>query len=124
MNLSVSVYYTTRKDSLPDLRSFKDEGGFYKWRNQVKDVAFKSEDFDSISDITLAGAGKNPVVECFVVIEYPPGKMLEADDQLGEKLRDFIQVKRHRFTWKLTRDEQAAPDDYKVSLEVVVDKKK
>ena len=96
MNTNIDVYLTTKKDELPDLQSYRDETGFYEWKRAVKFVAFHSESFTEIKDGILDEAKKYPIIESFALIEYPPGKVLEADEELGERLREFFK-KNHIF---------------------------
>jgi glucose-6-phosphate 1-dehydrogenase len=122
MELNIDVYLTTKKDELPDLRTYTTEDQFYKWKNDVKFVAFHSSCHNQISDELLEEASKYRILEVFALIEYPTGKVLEADEEIGEKFREFFREKHISFNWSLTRDEAAQPDQYTVSLEVIVEK--
>jgi len=122
MDLTIDLYLTTKKDKLPDLDSYREESGFYRWKSLVKLVAFYNERFNEITDKIFNEAGKYRVLEGCAIIEYPHGRIMEADDEIGEKLKELFRRHGHPFEWKLTRDEKVAPDTYLVSLEIVVDK--
>ena len=121
MNLNIDIYLTTKKDELPDLKSYTDEEGFYEWKRAVKFVAFKQNTQTEVSERLLEDAREYPIIEAFALIEYPPGKVLEADEDVGERLREFFQKQHIKFNWALTRDEKSA-DTCNVSLELIVEK--
>ncbi len=122
MDLNIDVYLTTKNDSLDDLRVFRDESGFYKWKSNVKGVAFQSTSFKGLSSDILKDATQHTILEAFGVIEYPPGAVFEADDEIGEKIKALFREQGIGFNYNLTRDEQALPDTFKVSIDIVVDK--
>jgi len=120
MDLTIDVYLTTKKDALPDLASYKTESDFYRWKEQVKGVALHSEAFSEISDGIFKEAEKRGVEAGYALIEHPTDKMWEANDEIAGKLKKLFQQRRYSFSWGLSRDENAPPDKYVVSLEVVV----
>ncbi|OYT41215.1 MAG: hypothetical protein B6U86_02860 [Candidatus Altiarchaeales archaeon ex4484_43] len=122
MNLTIDLYLTSKKDALPDLDTYREESEFYRWKSSIKSVAFYNERFNEITDKIFNEAKKYTILEGCAIIEYPYGKVLEADDEIGEKLKELFEYHGYPFNWKLTRDEKAAPDTYLVSLEIVVDK--
>jgi hypothetical protein len=122
MDVTVDVYLTSRKDSLQDLRKFTNELSFSKWKSEVKNIAFYTESYKELSDKLLTEAEKYPILDAFAVIEYPQGEAFTADDEVCEKIRDVFRKKMVSFQWNLTRDEEAAPGSFKVSLEIVCDK--
>jgi hypothetical protein len=123
MTLNIDVYLTTKLDALPDLKSYTKEEQFYNWKSQVKGVAFQHESYSEVSEDLLTEAGNYPILEAYALIEYPTGKVLEADEEVGEKLRTLFGDRHIKFDWALTRDESAMQDVYNVSLEIIVDKK-
>jgi len=123
MDLTLDVYLTTKKDTLEELSSFKDDYGFYKWKSRVKTVAFHSDSFKEIDTKILDEASKHEMIEAYAVIEYPHGQFFEADDNVGEKLKELFNTNYVRFQYVLTRDEEAPQNSFKVSLDVICKKK-
>ncbi len=122
MDLTIDLYLTTKKDDLPDLDTYKEEGGFYEWKSRIKSVAFYDEEFNEITDEIFNEAEKYRILEASAIIEYPTGRVQEASDEIGRRLKDLFRHHGHHIELKLTRDEKAAPSTYLVSLEIVVDK--
>lgn len=122
MSLSIDAYLTTKTDSLPDLKTYTKEEDFYQWKTQVRSVAFDSKSFNEVSESILDFADRYPIIEAYALIEYPPGKVLDADEEVGEKLRTLFGDRHIKFDWALTRDEKAFGENYVVSLEIIVDK--
>ncbi len=121
MDVTIELYLTTKKDELPDLRTFKHEDEFYKWKNDVRHIAMYSATYNEISDALLEEANNYRILEAHALIEYPPGKVLDADEEIGEKFRQFFRDKHIKFDWSMTRDEKAEESHYTVSLEVIVE---
>jgi len=120
MDLTIYVYLTTRKETLPDLSSCKTESDFYKWKKEVKGVALYGDTFNEISDEIFGEAEKHGVVAGYALIEHPTDKMWEANDEIAGKLKGLFKQRRYPFSWGLSRDENAPEDEYVVSLEILV----
>jgi len=120
MDITIQVYLTTRKDTLPDLSSYKTEADFYAWRSRVKGVALRSDVFKEITDDIFEEAEKHGVVAGYALIEHPPDEMWEANDEIAKRLNDMFKQRRYPFSWGLSRNEKLSPGTFVVSLEIVV----
>jgi len=121
MALDIHLYLTTKKDALPDLDSFKHADEVRSWFSQVKNVALHHNRFTEISDELIAEAEEHHILEAFAIIFYPPGEMLEADDQIGEKLDELFTRHKEKFSWSLTCEKNLEPGKYDVYLELIVE---
>ena len=89
----------------------------------VQGAAFTRSSHTEIDSNLLGEARKQKrIVEAYALIEYPKGEILDADENVGEKLRSLFRQEHVQFDWALSRDEKAPPKSYTVSLEVIVEK--
>ena len=122
MDLTIQVFLTTRKDTLPDLSTYKTEAEFYAWRSGVKGVALRTDVFTEITNGIFEEAEKHGVVAGYALIEHPPDEMWEANDEIAKKLNDMFKQRHYTFKWGLSRNEKMPPGRFVVSLEIVVKK--
>ena len=122
MDLTIQVFLTTRKDTLPDLSTYKTEAEFYAWRSGVKGVALRTDVFTEITNGIFEEAEKHGVVAGYALIEHPTDEMWEANDEIAKKLNDMFKQRHYTFKWGLSRNEKMPPGRFVVSLEIVVKK--
>lgn len=124
MAFDIHLYITDHQDALPDLHTMEHADEVRSWFSQVEGVCVHHDHFDKIDDSILAEAKNHPIKQAFAVIFYPPGEVLEADDQVGEQLKQLFNSHRVKFSWNLTANDKLDRNFYDVYLELIVKKSK
>jgi hypothetical protein len=108
MKQKIRVYLTTRTDPVPDLDDMKTAADLGKWKKDVKPHALEIREFPGPVDDMISFIGEHPILECYAVISYPPGKMEDADDSVGEPLLGFLKKNAEQLNWQLDETGQSA----------------
>ncbi|MFH1789183.1 MAG: hypothetical protein ABH834_07365 [Candidatus Altiarchaeota archaeon] len=120
----IHLYITDHQDALPDLHTMEHIDEVRSWFSQVNGVCVHHDHFSKISDDLLKEAKNHPIKQAFAVIFYPPGEMLEADEEVGEELKKLFKSHRVKFSWNLTSNDRLTRNFYDVYLELIVKKSK
>jgi hypothetical protein len=101
MKQTIRLYLTTRSDPQGDLDDVKTADGLLKWRQKTKKNALETKEYPELSDEIIEEIREYAIKECYAVIAYPPGRMNEADDLVGEELLKFLKRNSQRLNWQL-----------------------
>lgn|GEM_PF-871125 len=122
MTFDIHLYITDHKDSLPDLHTLEHSDEVMDWFSKVDDVCVHHDHFDKIDDKILTEAHKHKILQAFAVIFYPPGEMLESDEEVGEQLKKLFKGHNIKFSWNLSVNDKLHGNFYETYLELIVSK--
>ncbi len=121
MAMDIHLYLTTRKDSLPDLGTFKHVDEVHSWFKKVDNIAVHHDHFSEINEGLLKEAKTHSIIEAYAVIFYSLGELFDADE-VGEQLHVLFKKHRVKFSWSVTPNEKLKSKFYDVYLEILVGK--
>jgi hypothetical protein len=101
MKQTIRLYVTTRANKLGDLDDVKDSGKLAKWKEDVQKLALETKTFEYPDDEMIDAMSSLAIAECYAVVAYPPGRISEADDQIGKPLLKFLRKNSEKLTWAL-----------------------
>jgi hypothetical protein len=99
---TLHLFVTTRTDPVDDLDSLDDFAQFKKWEEEVKPHALKYGKYDGMTADFIKDVGNYDILECYAVILYPKGKMLEASN-VGNEMLATLKQNRGKLRWKLEK---------------------
>lgn len=120
MSFDIHLYITDHEDTLPDLHTMQHSDEVRSWFSQVDGVCMHHEHFSRIDDSILKEAKNHEIKSAFAVLFYPPGEVLSADDEVGEKLKKLFKSHGIKFSWNLTLNDRLQKNFYDVYLELIV----
>ena len=103
MKLSIHLYVTSRSSPAHDLDDVKTARELRKWRDEAKKHALETKEYDELEERLIDDMSKLIISECYAVIAYPPGKIHEAGDQVGETLLKFLRKNTESLNWELEK---------------------
>jgi hypothetical protein len=99
---TIHLFVTTRTDPVDDLDTLVSYEQFNRWEDEVRPHALKYEKYYSMSEQFIKDIGSYDILECYAVILYPKGKMIEASN-LGSQMQDILKTNRAKLRWKLDK---------------------
>jgi hypothetical protein len=101
MKMKIRLYVTTRSDPVSDLDDVKTAVELAKWKQDIRKHALERKEYSELDDAIIDDMGRLTIKECYAVIAYPPGRMQEADDEVGEPLLKFLKKNADKLDWEL-----------------------
>jgi hypothetical protein len=99
---TLHLFVTTRDDPVEDLDSLNDFKQFKEWEEEVKPHTLKCGKYDGMTADFIKDIGDYDILECYAVILYPKGKMLEASN-VGNQMLALLKQNRGKLRWKLEK---------------------
>jgi hypothetical protein len=101
MKQTIRLYVTTRADPVPDLDDMKTAADLAKWKADAKRHALKVKEHAEAGDALIDDLKGYTIKECYAVIAYPPGRITEANIQVGAPMLKFLRRNGDRIEWEL-----------------------
>ncbi|MBN2014418.1 MAG: hypothetical protein JW778_04495 [Candidatus Altiarchaeota archaeon] len=98
---SIHLFVTTRKDPVQDLDSFEDYHQIKRWEKEVRPHALKYKLLDGVTEKLIDELMGIEILECYAIVLYPEGKMIEADDLIAEDLLNLLREHKNELNWRL-----------------------
>jgi hypothetical protein len=99
---TIHLFVTTRTDPVEDLDTLVNYEQFAAWENKVKPHALKYATYDGLTSGFIRDIGNYEILECYAVILYPKGKMIDASN-LGHQMHAVLNQNRAKLRWKLDK---------------------
>lgn len=105
---TINLFVTSREDPVPDLDSFEDYHQIKKWGEEVRPHTLKYRVFKGISMELIDELKDIEILECYAVVLYPEGKMIEGDNLIANELLNFLKENQVKLNWRLQETGRSA----------------